>query len=165
MHLKISSVKCRSFLSRSQYVNKGVHCVKCGEFSLFDKAAQFSIVFRLCRHHHSNYFTTNLGQWQNTFNWSRQNGAYMRRQTRPSLVQMMACRLFGTKPFCWTHMGCPSIEPLGTTFRDIRIKIQQFSLKEVPISKYRLWSVGHFALATLCWINHGHKYIYHMVKR
>ena len=32
------------------------------------------------------------------FNWFRNRGAYMRHQTRPSLLQIMACRMLCTKP-------------------------------------------------------------------
>ena len=34
------------------------------------------------------------------YNSLRPRDAYMRRQPRPSLVQVMACRLFGAKPYC-----------------------------------------------------------------
>ena len=36
----------------------------------------------------------------------RMNGAYICRQTKPSLVQIMACCLFGTKPLCETILAC-----------------------------------------------------------
>ena len=51
----------------------------------------------------------------------RASDAYMRRQQRPSLVQIMVCRLFGARPFIWTNAGILIIGPLGTYFSEIWI--------------------------------------------
>ena len=46
---------------------------------------------------HYSHYKTKLGLSQ-YFNSLRPSDAYMRQKTRPSLVQIMACRLFGAKP-------------------------------------------------------------------
>ena len=55
--------------------------------------------------------------------------AYMHHQLRPSLVQIMTCRLFGAKPL--------------SVF-----EIQTFSFKKMHL-KYHLQNVGHSVLASL----------------
>ena len=53
--------------------------------------------------------------------------AYMRRQPKTSLVQIMVCPLFGAM---WIEAGILSIEPLGTNFSEILIEIKAFSFKK-----------------------------------
>ena len=50
----------------------------------------------------------------------------MRRQHRPSLVQIMACRLVGRQAIIGINAGILSIGPLGRDFSEISIKIQTF---------------------------------------
>ena len=57
----------------------------------------------------------------------------------------MACRLFGWTTDClnviWTSAGLLSIEPLGTHFSEILIKLQQFSYKKTSLkmSSAKIW--------------------------
>ena len=50
----------------------------------------------------------------------------MHHQTRPSLAEIMACRLFGAKP-----LSKPILDYCQTYFSEILIKIQLFSLKKM----------------------------------
>ena len=56
------------------------------------------------------------------------NNAYMRQQGRPSLVQIMACRLFSRQAITWTNACLLVIGSLGTNFSGIWVKIQQLSI-------------------------------------
>ena len=47
----------------------------------------------------------------------------------PSLVQIMACRLFGVKPLSKPMLGYCHFGPLWTNFSEVLIKIQNFSFK------------------------------------
>ena len=75
---------------------------------------------------------------------------YMRRWIGSSLVQIMACRLFGLSPvrrqaIIWTNTGKLLIGPLGTNFREILIGIQTFSFKKLHLktsAKWRLFCLG-----------------------
>ena len=51
----------------------------------------------------------------------RPSDANMHQYTRPSLVQIMACCLFGVKPLSEPMVGCP----LGTNFSGVLIAIQR----------------------------------------
>ena len=51
--------------------------------------------------------------------------AYMHHQTRPSLFQKMACRMFGAKP-----LSEPMLDRYQWHFNEILIKIQQFFTEE-----------------------------------
>ena len=70
----------------------------------------------------------------------------MRQLIRPSLVQIMACRLDDTNPFIWTNVGILLIGPLGTNFSDIFIEIQKFSFRKMHLkmssAKWRPFSLG-----------------------
>ena len=61
------------------------------------------------------------------------SAAYMRQWIRSALVQTMACRLFGAKPFFLTNAGLLSTRPLGTNFSEILIKIQNFSFTKMHL--------------------------------
>ena len=71
----------------------------------------------------------------NDINALRQSDAYMRQQTRPSLFQIMAWRLTGSKP--WTNAGILLIGRLGTNFSDISIEIHTFRSRK-SIRKYHM---------------------------
>ena len=81
-------------------------------------------------------------QWVNSL---RPSDAYMRRWTGSSLVQIMACRLFGAKP-----LSEPMLEycnwDLGPNFSEILIGIQPFSFKKLHLktssAKLRLFCLG-----------------------
>ena len=68
----------------------------------------------------------------------------MHQQTRPSLVQIMACRLFGAKPLSeptnWQLAGILLIGPLKTNFSEMWIEIH-FSLTKMhlKISSGKWW--------------------------
>ena len=66
--------------------------------------------------------------WTQDFNSSPPSAAYMRLWIRSALVQIMACHLFGAKPLSKPgSAGLLWIEPIGTNFSEILIKIQNFS--------------------------------------
>ena len=71
------------------------------------------------------------------FNLLKPGDTYMRHQTGPSLVQVMACRLFGAKP-C---LNLLSNGPLGTYFSKFFIEIQIFPLKKMylEMSSAKWW--------------------------
>ena len=50
-----------------------------------------------------------------TFNSSRPSAAYMRQWIRPTLVQIMSCRLFGAKPLSNPILGYCSWDPMEET--------------------------------------------------
>ena len=64
-------------------------------------------------------------------NSSPPSAAYMRRWTGPSLVQVMACRLFSA--ITWTNAGLLSIGLLGTNVSKILIEILSFSFKKMHL--------------------------------
>ena len=57
----------------------------------------------------------------------------MHQWTGPSLVQVIACRLFGAKPLPEPNAGLLSIGLLGTSFSEILIGILSFSLKKMHL--------------------------------
>ena len=61
------------------------------------------------------------------FNLLKPSDSYMRHLPRPSLVQIMACRLIGAKPLSETMLY--AIGPLVTKFSQIVFKTQTFSFK------------------------------------
>ena len=62
------------------------------------------------------------------FNSSPPSATYMHQWIMSALVQIMACRLYGTKPLSKPMLGyCP----LGTNFGEILIKIQNFSFTKM----------------------------------
>ena len=58
---------------------------------------------------------------QEQFNSSPPSAVYMRRKTGAALLQVTVCRLLGNNADLW------SMWPLGTSFTEIRIKIQALS--------------------------------------
>ena len=78
----------------------------------------------------------------------------MRYQTRPSLVQIMACRLLGAKPLSGTMLDYCELD-FRTYFSEILIKIQNFSLNNVHLkmssAKFRPSYLGLNVLS--CFIN------------
>ena len=75
--------------------------------------------------HHADFMLTDLIFISNqtydftAINLSPPTTTYMREWIKSALVQIMACRLFGSA-------GLLSIGPLGTNFSEILIKIQNF---------------------------------------
>ena len=72
----------------------------------------------------------------------------------PSLVQIMACFLDGAKPLSETMMvSSLLIEPLGTNFNEISIRIQTFSFKKMHLNmlsaKLRPFCLGLNVLITI----------------
>ena len=69
-----------------------------------------------------------------------------------ALVQIMACRLFGTKPLSKTIAGILSIETLGTNFSEILSKIQNFSFTKMHLNissaKWQPFCLGTDELTT-----------------
>ena len=59
--------------------------------------------------------------------------AYIRQWTTSALVQIMACRLAGTKLVIWTNAEILLIGPLETNYSKIIIKISIFSLKKMHL--------------------------------
>ena len=64
-------------------------------------------------------------------NTSPPSTTYMHQWTESALVQVMACRLFGTKPLPKTNAGLLSIGLLGINFSEIQIEILSFSFKKM----------------------------------
>ena len=54
----------------------------------------------------------------------------MRRRIRPALIQIMICRLFGTKPLSKPMLGYCQ---LGTNFSEILIKIRNFLFRKMVL--------------------------------
>ena len=50
----------------------------------------------------------------------------------------------------WSNAGILLIEPIGTKFCEILIKIHTFSFKKMPL-KCHLWNGGHFVWASMCY--------------
>ena len=66
-------------------------------------------------------------QKTDNINTARHVYAYGRHRISPSLVQVMACRLFGITG------GIVLIGPLGLNYYEIRIKMQCFSVKKIQL--------------------------------
>ena len=67
-----------------------------------------------------------------SLHWLMFIGTYMYQWTQLSLVQIMACHLFGTMPLS-ELAGILLSGELLTNFNEIWIKIQQFSLKKMHL--------------------------------
>ena len=67
------------------------------------------------------------------FNSLRPSDAYMRHQTMSSLVQIMACRLLGTKPLSETKLNYCQLHPKEQTnyIRNANIFFQENALENV----------------------------------
>ena len=61
------------------------------------------------------------------------NAAYMYQWIGSTLVQIMACCLFGTKPLSKQMLGYCELDPRGTNFSEILIKIQNFSFTKMHL--------------------------------
>ena len=66
-------------------------------------------------------------------NSSFPSAAYMRQWTGSALVQIMACRLFGNNSLSKPMLGCCQLEPLGTNFNEIWIKIHNVSFRKMHL--------------------------------
>ena len=90
--------------------------------------------------------------WE-VFNSSPPSAAYMRQSIWSALVQIMAFRLFGTKPLFWTNVGLVSTGPLGTNLSEFVIKIQNFSFMKMHLkispAKWRPFCPGGEELTAL----------------
>ena len=75
------------------------------------------------------------------FNSSPPSAAYMRQRIRPTLVQIMACHLLGTKSLFKSMLGFLSIGHLGTKFNEIGIKTRYFSFTtmHLKMSSEKQW--------------------------
>ena len=76
------------------------------------------------------------------------SAAYMRQCTWLSLVQVMACRLFGAKPLPEPMLLYLSIGPLGTSSSETRIWILSFHTEYAFDNVFYLG--GHFVWASMC---------------
>ena len=81
--------------------------------------------------------------------------AYMRQLIGSALVQIMACRLFGTKPLSKPVLeDCQLDSWEGTNVSEILIKIQNFSFTKmhlkIPFAKWRPFCVGGDELMETC---------------
>ena len=91
--------------------------------------------------HH--WFRQRLVAWSTTSHYLNQcgcilnssppNAAYMREWIDPTLVQIMACRLFGAKPLSKPNARLLSIGPLGIKFSTILLKMQNFSFTKMHL--------------------------------
>ena len=80
----------------------------------------------------------------------RPRNTYMRHQSRPSLVQIMTCRLFGTKPLSEPMLDfCRLVHRMGTYFSEIWNKTQPFSLMKIS---EKFWP-SFLGLNVLTWQN------------
>ena len=71
-----------------------------------------------------------MQRWYSESPW-RPNDAYMRHQTKPSLLQVMDRRLFGAKSLSESRLD--KLYSLGTNFIEIWIRITQFSCMKMNL--------------------------------
>ena len=84
-----------------------------------------------------------------TFNSLRPIDAYMRRQHRPSLVQIMFCRLFGAKPLSEPMLTFWQLDPWEETSVKFQSKFKYFHSRK-GMWKYFLPHSAHFVSASMC---------------
>ena len=84
-------------------------------------------------------------EWVNSL---RPNDAYMRQKTRPSLVEIMACRLSGAKPLSQPMMTYYQLDPAEHISIKYHLKSISFHSRE-GIWNYRLRNGGHFVSALM----------------
>ena len=84
-------------------------------------------------------------QWVNS---SPPSAAYMRQWIRSALVQIMACRLFGTKPLFKPVLGYYQFDPKEKTSVKFESKYNTFHSQK-GIWKWRLWNGGHYVLGKI----------------
>ena len=82
------------------------------------------------------------------------NDAYMHRWTRPSLVQVMACRLFGTKPLPKPMLTYCQLDPQEQTSFKFQSVFKHFHSGK-SIWKWCLLHGSHFDYASMCWETPG----------
>ena len=73
-------------------------------------------------------YTAALSEQEMKHQLIESNAAYMRHQTRPSLVQIMTCQAI-----IWSNTESLSNRPMQTYFSEILIKMQWFSLKKMHL--------------------------------
>ena len=78
-----------------------------------------------------------------------QRDAYMHYQPWPSLVQIMAFHMFGTKPLSEPMLYHCQFNHSEQTSVKMYLKLKHFHSTKC-IWKYRLEYVGHFVLASMC---------------
>ena len=102
------------------------------------------------------YFTLN-----NIINSLRLSDAYERQWNKPSLVQIMACRLFGAKPLSEPVLTCCQLEPKEFYLVKFWSKIKHFHSRQC-VSISRLQNVRHIFSASMCsHIEHSDKCEFH----
>ena len=74
-------------------------------------------------------------QYHVAFNSSPPSDAYMRQWAGSTLVQVMAYWLVGSKPLPEPTLPFSQLDPKGTNFSEIKIKIQNFSFMEMCLLK------------------------------
>ena len=95
----------------------------------------------LNQQHLKRYASVNLA----CFNPLMPRDAYMRYKTRPSLVQIMVCRLFGNKPLSNRVLHCQL-----DSFSQISIEIQTFQMRlKMSSAKWRPFCLVLYALNRL----------------
>ena len=77
--------------------------------------------------------------------------AYMHQQTRPSLVQIMACCLFGTKPLPEPMITYFQLDLLEQTSVIFLVEYTDFHSRKC-VSKRCVENDGYFVLASMCYI-------------
>ena len=82
------------------------------------------------------------GRKHTSLNPSPPSAAYMRQWTGSSLIQVMACRLFGAA-ITWTNAGLLSVRLLGTYFSEIWIEFYHFQSRKCNL-KCRLPKLRSF---------------------
>ena len=88
------------------------------------------------------------------FNSLRPSDAYMRQLTRPSLVQIMACRLVGTKPISEPTLVYCQLDPWEWTSVKYQWKLKHFHLEKC-VNNRRLRNVGHLVSASMYVLNNA----------
>ena len=102
-----------------------------------------------------------VGSITNKVDSLRLGDAYLRHHPGPSLVQLMACRLFGAKPLSETMLYCCQWNPYEQTSVKLFSKFKHFHWRK-RIWKCRLKNVGHFVLAAICYVIKEYQYNMHM---
>ena len=82
------------------------------------------------------------------FNLLRPSEVYVWQQTEPSLVQVVACHLFGAKPVSEPMMIYCQLNPKECISMKY-LKFKSFHSRKC-IGKYHVWNGSHFVLASMC---------------
>ena len=83
------------------------------------------------------------------FNSLRPNDAYIRRQPRPSSVQIMACHLFGNKPLSEPMLSFSQLDPWEQISVKSKSKFKYFHWRKCSW-QCRLPNGGHFVWPSMC---------------